>query len=638
MRHAPNPSRTLPNSSPISPRTVDNSQWGSRALALSRGARSPQWCSRNCNQVGAFPARSETRAWSAAWSGGKLEGKGIREDAAGHSAGWFLSASTSAPRAMGEKRKAVSSATIPDDKRHRAVEESDGRKSSPQTVQDEDAPVAPAQHGLTTHTFASLSAGDSAGTRWARRAGGGPHRLRQDAGVPDPHPGTVASRQVVAAQRHRRHSAGADTRAGHTNIWRVARSGGLSHPDARSGDGWGEPAQGGGQAGQRRQCGGGHARPPARPSGDHARLRVQEPTGTGHRRGGPLSGDRFRGGDAQDHPETAPATTDAAVLGDADHQSGGPGARLFPTETAVCGRARHLAGGHRRGTGTGFCAGAQRAPLPAAVHVSQAHPAQEGDRVHVIVQRGQILRRAAQLHRHSGVGPARQTETEQAHHHVFRVLSQRARHPALYRRGGTRTGHSGGGLDRTIRSTRRAQGVHSPRRSYRARRGRQRARAAVPAAHRGGFSQVPARCAHTAERVRIPGGQGGQHPAATGATHREELLSEPVGQARLSQLPARVRQSLAEAHFRCARAGPGGGGPQFRVHGAAARGPAPHQRWRAQGATTRWRWRVRQRRMAQARPPPPHHTAATVQRARVQRQQPARTTRPGRQAPVSLSR
>ncbi|KAK4535786.1 hypothetical protein CDCA_CDCA06G1811 [Cyanidium caldarium] len=58
---------------------------------------------------------------------------------------------------MGEKRKAVSSATIPDDKRHRAVEESDGRKSSPQTVQDEDAPVAPAQHGLTTHTFASLS-------------------------------------------------------------------------------------------------------------------------------------------------------------------------------------------------------------------------------------------------------------------------------------------------------------------------------------------------------------------------------------------------------------------------------------------------------------------------------------------------
>ena len=43
-----------------------------------------------------------------------------------------------------------------------------------------------------------------------------------------------------------------------------------------------------------------------------------------------------------------------------------------------------------------------------------------------------------------------QAEADQTNHHFLPVLQRRFRHPAVHRRGRSRTGHPRGGLDRPV--------------------------------------------------------------------------------------------------------------------------------------------------------------------------------------------
>ena len=75
-----------------------------------------------------------------------------------------------------------------------------------------------------------------------------------------------------------------------------------------------------------------------------------------------------------------------------------------------------------------------RQPLPPPLHLSEEEPQQEGDRLLLVVQLGQVPLGAPQLHRPAGARPARRPEAEQAHRDLLRVLLRRERHPPLHRR------------------------------------------------------------------------------------------------------------------------------------------------------------------------------------------------------------
>mmetsp|Transcript_11576 Transcript_11576/g.39529 ORF Transcript_11576/g.39529 Transcript_11576/m.39529 type:complete len:429 (+) Transcript_11576:592-1878(+) len=329
-----------------------------------------------------------------------------------------------------------------------------------------------------------------------------------------------------------------------------------------------QPARGGGEAGQRGQPPRGHPGPPPGPHALHKRLPFYKPGRPRVRRGGPHAGDRLRGGAQPNHQEpAAQGAADGHVLRHADQLGAGPRPpRVQPAARDPCAGRLHCS--HGGGPRAGLRGVPHGQTLPAPLHVSQEEPRQEGDRLLLLVQLGQVPRGAPQLYRPPGARPPRQSEAEQAHDHLLRVLPGHRGHPPVHGRGRTRARHPRRGLDRAVRPAGRPPGVHPPRGPHSA-RGRPGPRPPRAPARGAGLRQVPPQGARGYQGVRVPHGQALKRGVPAGEAHREELLSAQVRAGCVPVLRARLRGARAQGHLQRVQPRPPGHGQGLWLRRAA---------------------------------------------------------------------
>ena len=86
--------------------------------------------------------------------------------------------------------------------------------------------------------------------------------------------------------------------------------------------------------------------------------------------------------------------------------------------------------------------------------IPEEKPKEKDHGIHVLLQRGQVLLRPAQLRGHPSQGHPRQVKAAEADRHLLRVLPGRDRHSLVHGCRPARPGLPSGRLDRPVRPTR----------------------------------------------------------------------------------------------------------------------------------------------------------------------------------------